>query len=95
MMRGFIEYVFDTNVETAVDLYTSALEVLRWGAELWRDVPFGEKGNIFQPTFMRGVKCLRLDALLKVNSMCSTNNVRSHVSRRHKACNQKSWKILS
>ena len=69
MMRAFIEYVFDINVETAVDFYTSALEVLRWGAESWRDVPFGEKGNIFQPTFMRGVKCLRLEALLKVNSI--------------------------
>jgi len=65
MMRAFLEYAFDGNIEITVDLYTSAIEVLKWGAEIWRDVSSDEKGAVFQPTFMRGVKCLRLDALMK------------------------------
>ena len=59
------------DIGTAIDFYTSAVEVLNWGAERWEGVPFGMKGAIFQPTFLRGVKCLRLDALMKVDIICS------------------------
>jgi hypothetical protein len=73
MMRAWFEDVLKSNVETTIDFYTSALEVLKWGAELWKDVPFEDKGPVFQPTFIRGVKCLRLEALVKVNLVRSTN----------------------
>lgn len=66
-MRAFIEDSLNENVETALDFYTSAIEVLNWGAERWKDVPNEQKGTIFEPTFVRGVKCLHLDALMKVN----------------------------
>jgi hypothetical protein len=87
MMRGFIESAFEGKVEATLDFYTSAIEVLKWGAEFWKDVPYREKGNIFQPTFMRGVKCLRLDALLGVSFICSVGSVCAHTRRnRLQAC---------
>jgi len=65
-MRAFFEDTLKNNVETALEFYTSAIEVLKWGAERWKDVPSEDKGAIFQPTFMRGIKCLRLDTLVRV-----------------------------
>ncbi|KAI1797526.1 hypothetical protein LXA43DRAFT_1056655 [Ganoderma leucocontextum] len=64
MMRGFMEEKLKNNVETALEFYTSALEVLQWGKELWKDVSFDDKGAVFRETFIRGVKCMRLDAFI-------------------------------
>ena len=72
------------NIETALEFYNSAMEVLEWGSERWKDVAFEEKGAIFQPTFIRGVKCLRLDVLLKVNSMGSNYNAFTDIRRNGK-----------
>jgi hypothetical protein len=66
-MRAFFEDVLKANPETALEFYNSAIEVLTWGAERWKDVPSDKKGIIFQQTFVRGIKCLRLDAHMKVN----------------------------
>lgn len=82
-MRGFFECSLKDNVETALDFYTSAVEVLKWGAEFWKDVPYEEKGNVFQPTIVRGAKCLRLDALLGVNFYIFSRH--SVISRGYKA----------
>lgn len=54
------------NNEAALEFYTSALDLLQWGKELWKDVAFTDKGAVFQPTFIRGVKCLRLDVIMTV-----------------------------
>ncbi|RPD81621.1 hypothetical protein L226DRAFT_606904 [Lentinus tigrinus ALCF2SS1-7] len=35
-----------------------------WGQNVWKDVPYEDKGAIFKPTFVRGVKCLRLSTLM-------------------------------
>jgi len=94
-MRAFFENVLKNNIETALEFYTSAIEVLKWGAERWKDVPSEEKGSIFQPTFVRGVKCLRLDALMKVNFVCPVNNMGTHALRCHKACKQNPSKFPS
>lgn len=67
-MRGFMEEKFKNNIETALEFYTSALDVLQWGKELWKDVSFDDKGTVFRETFMRGVKCMRLDAFIAVQS---------------------------
>lgn len=68
VVRAFLEDGLGDNVETAIDFYNSAIEVLEWGAERWKEVPSEDKGAIFQPTFLRGIKCLYLDAFMKVNS---------------------------
>ena len=65
-MRGFIEENLKGNVESALEFYTSALEILRWGTELFQDVAESDRGVIFKSTFIRGVKCLRLNALMEV-----------------------------
>lgn len=65
-MRGFMEYRLNENFESALEFYTSALDLLQWGRELWKDVSFEDKGAVFQPTFIRAVKGMRLDMLLAV-----------------------------
>lgn len=93
-MRAFFEYAFHGNAETTVDLYTSVLEVLKWGAELWKDVPSEDKGAVFQPTFIRGVKCLRLDAFMKVNPACPVDNARAHMDHdAHQVCRENPTKF--
>jgi len=94
-MRAFFEDVLRNNAETALEFYTSAIEVLKWGAERWKDVPSEEKGAIFQPTFMRGVKCLRLDALMKVNFVYPVNNMGTHALWHHKTCKRNHSRFLS
>ena len=65
-MRAFIEDRLKDDIGTALDFFTSALNLLRWGKELWKDVSLEDKGEVFRPTFIRGVGCLRLEALLRV-----------------------------
>jgi hypothetical protein len=55
--------------------------------ELWRDVPYEEKGAVFQPTFVRGIKCLRLDTLFKVKFTPTIHDKSTHVWRvANKSC---------
>ena len=54
-------------VRIALQTYASILELLHWGLERFKDVSYKDKGTIFEPTFIRGVKHLRLDALVKVS----------------------------
>lgn len=79
-MRAFIEERLAGNCEAALDLLTSALEVLRWGQTIWKDVSDEDKGAIFRPMFVRGVKCLRLNAFMSVRSQ-SCNPCTSDLTR--------------
>ncbi len=65
-MRGFVEDRLKGNASTALEYYTSALEVLQWGSRVFADVDDEQRGAVFQPTFIRSVKCFRLDALMGV-----------------------------
>ena len=42
------------------------MRVLTWVSGRYKDVPDKVKGAIFQSTFIRGVKCMRLDILVMV-----------------------------
>ncbi|RDX56274.1 hypothetical protein OH76DRAFT_1519389 [Lentinus brumalis] len=66
VMRGFVEDRLKGNASTALEYYTSALEVLQWGSRVFADVDDEQRGTVFQPTFIRSVKCFRLDALMGV-----------------------------
>ncbi|KAL7285807.1 hypothetical protein ACG7TL_000916 [Trametes sanguinea] len=55
IMRAFIQENLIGGTWAALDFYTSAIEVIRWGMQRWVDVPVAEKGSIFQPTFLRGM----------------------------------------
>ena len=75
ILRAFMENGLRSNAGAALEFYTSALEVLQWGSHEWADVPYDQKGSIFQPTFIRGVKCLRLDLFMKVSPSPSNPSV--------------------
>lgn len=52
----------------AAELYSRVVEVLDWGSRLWDDVPKEDRGAIFERTFIRGVKRLRIFAIQAVSS---------------------------
>lgn len=54
------------NIDAAMEFYNSAVEVLEWGRQVWRDEPKENRGVVFENSFVRGVKHLRLEAVMKV-----------------------------
>ncbi|KAI0735556.1 hypothetical protein C8Q76DRAFT_668229 [Earliella scabrosa] len=68
IMRAYLDANIKRSAETGLEFLKSALEVLAWGTERYRDVPNEDKGAIFQPTFIRGIKCMRLDMLMTAYS---------------------------
>ena len=73
-MRAYLDANIKRNAETGLEFLKSALEVLAWGTERYRDVPNEDKGAIFQPTFIRGIKCMRLDMLMTVCCVISASS---------------------
>lgn len=55
------------NHDAALEFHTRAIEVLEWGRQVWRSVPKDDRGAIFEITFLRGVKSLRLDTMMRVS----------------------------
>ncbi|KAG6911301.1 hypothetical protein DXG01_002140 [Tephrocybe rancida] len=64
IMRGFFTSTFKTQGASAEFVF-DALQVLEWGARVWRNVPAEDRGVIFEDTFIRGVKRLYLDFLVE------------------------------
>ncbi|KAH9846628.1 hypothetical protein C2E23DRAFT_890715 [Lenzites betulinus] len=64
IMRAFIQSNVTNEPEAALDFYTSAIEVLQWGRSTWKDISSKDRGAIFQESFLRGIKCLRLETLM-------------------------------
>ena len=56
----------DSIEEGSPEFYRNAVEVLEWGARVWKDVPKSDRGAIFEPSFIRGVKRLHLKSQMKV-----------------------------
>lgn len=67
VMRAFMTAMFMQEYGTAVQYLGSALSVLEWGLETWKDVPTDDRGAIFQPTFVRGIRRAYLDSYLGVS----------------------------
>lgn len=65
-MRGFEALQISNKGDVALEFYTRVLTVLDWGRHAWRNVSIKDKGAIFMPTIARGIKCLRLDAMMVV-----------------------------
>ncbi|THH15973.1 hypothetical protein EW146_g4601 [Bondarzewia mesenterica] len=49
----------------SVRLYDKVLAIQRWGRQQWSDVPRDDRGTVFDDTFVRGVRALRLDAYME------------------------------
>ena len=82
-------------VRIALQTYASILELLQWGHERFKDVSYKDKGTIFEPTFIRGVKHLRLDALVKVCVGIPYGNQGTCLTRRDPGICAKSWPQFS
>jgi hypothetical protein len=63
-VRAFIQ---DTAEGGTPQFYRQAIEVLEWGARQWKDVPKDDRGAIFEPTFVRGIKKLYIKSLMRVS----------------------------
>ncbi|KAI0761196.1 hypothetical protein BD413DRAFT_617245 [Trametes elegans] len=64
VILGFIQVNHMDDAEHGQDYYTSALEVMEWAYQLWSNVPLPKRGYLFQPSYIRTVKCLRLEAYM-------------------------------
>lgn len=49
-----------------VSLFAKALEILDNGRTLWANVSKDDRGAVFEPTFIRGIRTAHLDALMEV-----------------------------
>ncbi|KAF8958005.1 hypothetical protein BDZ97DRAFT_1906614 [Flammula alnicola] len=47
----------------AMEYYSRAIDVLDWGRQVWQNVSVEDRGVIFEKTFVRGAKRLRLSAM--------------------------------
>ena len=54
-----------------MQFYNSIVDVLEWGAATWADVPSAERGYVFQKTFVRAVRRIRMEAYLAVRERAS------------------------
>lgn len=66
-MRAYMmEADDDRDYNVSLQYYRSALSVLEWGQQTWKDVPTSQRGVIFVPTFVRGIRRFYLNEYLKV-----------------------------
>ena len=54
-----------------MEYYNSIVDVLDWGAATWPDVPSAERGYVFDKTFVRAVRRIRMEAYLGVRAHAS------------------------
>lgn len=65
-MQAHVEAGLQRRHELAVERYDKALAILKWGREHWKDVPKEDRGTIFEDSFVRGVRDLRLESYMEV-----------------------------
>ncbi|TCD61454.1 hypothetical protein EIP91_008411 [Steccherinum ochraceum] len=58
---GYMESHLRHRNDVGVEFVGNALEMIRWGQEVWKDVPKHKMGATFAPTFKRGVHAMYLD----------------------------------
>ena len=58
--------VSSRDIESALKEYERILQFLEWGQKEWEDVPTDEKGVVFRPTFIVGIRRFYLRAYMLV-----------------------------
>lgn len=66
IFQAFFRSELGNHKDAAHELYNNALDVLHWGREIWANVPKEDRGVIFERSFIRGVKRLKLLNMHKV-----------------------------
>ena len=69
IVRAFIESSTG-NRAVGSEFYRHILEILEWGRRFWSDISKGDRGVVFELSFVRGVKRLYLIALHEVIIPC-------------------------
>jgi len=65
IVRGFMEQLIFNRNDVAVEFLGRALELLRWGLDMWKDIPQDLKGAVFCTSFIRGVHALYAATYMK------------------------------
>jgi hypothetical protein len=56
----------------AESILSEAVEVLQWGCRVWAKVPSEQRGVIFEQAFVRRVRCMHMEAFLKVHPLSAS-----------------------
>jgi hypothetical protein len=67
IMHGFMEGNTHGNHTIEVEMLTRSIEILEWGQQEWSSVSKDDRGAIFEDTFIRGIRTMRLEALMHVS----------------------------
>lgn len=57
----------EAKVTDALEIYDEAIKVLEWAKRACRDIPEAQREDVFQKTFLRSVKCLRMECYACAN----------------------------
>lgn len=77
-MKAFIKQVVEgESVESTISL-NHALEVLDWGRVRWPNASREDRGSALEPSWRRGVCCMRLVCYIQV---CDTLSGSNYVTR--------------
>lgn len=68
-MCGFQSLTISRNHKLALEYFTRAEEVLKWGSNLWEKVSTKDRGVVFEKTFIRAVCRMRLKAMYEVSKI--------------------------
>ncbi|TFK26775.1 hypothetical protein FA15DRAFT_636875 [Coprinopsis marcescibilis] len=60
VVKAFIKSHFEGHRDVAHGLYTAAIEVLEWGCRQWSQVNRNERGAVFEKSYIRGIKRLKM-----------------------------------
>jgi hypothetical protein len=69
-MRAFLEGKLVRNYASSLTFLNNSIEILERGKKLWVKVHKDDRGAIFEDTFIRGVRNMRLDAWMQVCVLC-------------------------
>ncbi|TDL17198.1 hypothetical protein BD410DRAFT_730356 [Rickenella mellea] len=65
LMRGFLCNGLNQDYPTAMNWYSHAIHLLEHGQKVWRDTAYEDRGMVFTPTFLRGVRAAHLEAFMQ------------------------------
>ncbi|KZV60725.1 hypothetical protein PENSPDRAFT_644065, partial [Peniophora sp. CONT] len=65
ILQGFLTAGLTNDHGAGVEMYDKVLNILKWGRQEWDGIPKEERGVVFEDTFVRGVRDIRLDAYMK------------------------------
>ena len=72
-MRAVLDGDIKLDNKASLETYDQVLAILHWGRERWSNVPATDRGVVFDDTFVRGVRSMRIHEHMRVriaSSVC-------------------------